>query len=564
VGAELAGTSELRRYGLTDLETGEAMELVEPRASVRLRPGAEQAFEAASTSSPGAESALPCLPLATEQGTVCISRLTAGTLDDVELQLDPEQAVQLAHWLTPAVLDKRTHHRGRLRPQDITLDPAGVPRVRALGIPSPDAVLEVPRYTAPEVLRGSPPSTASGLYGLGVLLFRALTGEWPVPARNVQDLLSRTHRAVRPSSLRPGLPPRADVLVQDLLSVDPQRRVAAVRDLGPYAAAPPEIQLPRAASTPPLSTVRVPTTALATTQRVAPARRPGSHLVIAQVDDLPPSARYLAATMAGVTEQAVERAAARRQGLVVAAASSARQAAEIVERVGAHGVPAAIRGSTRTGRGLAGFLGISSITAAGISFFVSPLISLGFAAAGMVLAVVALTRSPRALRGGPAPRLNPRPEIAGLQKRVDQLALRLVEHQLPAPIALDFRGDLHRLHQRQVELATSRRELTRTLQAINDAEAGEPLRRSVAAIDQEFDQMADVLDDLEAMLASTGGAAATEADAVGSISRRLDALRAARIELAGEQAASGRAASADAKKNAARRAAASPEGKQDS
>ena len=51
-----------------------------------------------------------------------------------------------------------------------------------------------PLYLAPELFRGAPPTVCSDIYSLGVLLFRMLTGTYPVRAQSVADL-RRAHEA---------------------------------------------------------------------------------------------------------------------------------------------------------------------------------------------------------------------------------------------------------------------------------------------------------------------------------------------------------------------------------
>ena len=530
LGDELPGTSELRRYRLRDLETNESMELWEPRASVRLRPGMDAAIARATVASPTSDASLPRNPVPTEQGKVLITRSTQGSLADRELRLAPAQALELARWLAPGILDPRSTLGGRLRPEDIVLDERGVPRLLSLGLPPAEAVLEVPHHTAPEVLRGRQPDAASGLYGLGVMLFQGLTGTWPVPAKNLQDLLARSPAAIRPSTLRPDLPPAVDVLVQGLLSVEPTMRHEAVRDLGAWTGPDPILDLaPRA--TPASPRVERRSTAIITTSS-APAERPGNHLVVAQVHDLPPSSRYLVAALSGLDEPEVMRAAARKQGVVVAGLASSDAAEAMARHLGAHGVQALVRGSTGTGRGALFLLALGAFVTASAALVLSPLAALGIAAVGFTLALLAWSRPPRSLQRGPGPARNSLPEVASLQQRIDRQAKRLVGLELPEPVARDIRDDLFHLHQRVAELARSRAELTRSLHSIDDAEAGEPLRRSVAAIDLEFDEMSDVLNELEAMIAARAEAQDQPGgDALNRLTQRMDALRAARSEL---------------------------------
>lgn len=507
------------------------MELWEPRASVRLRPGVEAAIARATVASPTAAAAASRIPVPTEQGKVLITRSTQGSLAERDIRFAPAQAIELARWLAPAVLDPRSTLGGRLRPEDIVLDEEGVPQLLSLGLPAAEAVLEVPHHTAPEVLRGRQPDPAAGLYGLGVVLFRGLTGTWPVPAKNLQDLLSRSPDAIRPSTLRPDLPPSVDVLVEGLLSVEPQRRVEAVRDLGAWTGPPPMLDLPTRA-VPARPKLTPASTTLTTTASTAPAERPGHNLVVAQVHDLPPSARYLVAALAGLDEAQIMRAASRRQGVVVAGLAGLDAADALAQRMGAHGIQAHVRGSTGTGRGALFLLALAAFVTAAPTLLLSPIAALAVASVGFVLALLAWTRPPRSLQRGPGPARAALPEVANLQQRIDRQVVRLVNIELPEPVARDIRDDLFHLHQRVDELAKSRVELTRSLHSIDDAEAGEPLRRSVAAIDAEFDEMSDALDELEAVIAARAESRDQPGgDALGRLTQRMDALEAARSEL---------------------------------
>lgn len=83
-----------------------------------------------------------------------------------------------------------------------------------------------PLTTAPEGLLGSPPGPAADFYSLGALLFRMLTGEHPVAAKTLKELMafhgehSRTRRRWRGAPLTRAL----GRLAEDLLAADPAAR----------------------------------------------------------------------------------------------------------------------------------------------------------------------------------------------------------------------------------------------------------------------------------------------------------------------------------------------------
>jgi len=83
-----------------------------------------------------------------------------------------------------------------------------------------------PLYLAPEILGGAPASPSSDVYAIAVILFRLLTGEYPVPGRTLDDVRAahRKGNVVRLSDVRPDVPgPLADAIVRGL-APDPSRR----------------------------------------------------------------------------------------------------------------------------------------------------------------------------------------------------------------------------------------------------------------------------------------------------------------------------------------------------
>jgi serine/threonine-protein kinase len=83
-----------------------------------------------------------------------------------------------------------------------------------------------PLYVAPEVFGGKAATVQSDLYGLGVLLFYLLTGQFPVTAPSIEQLL-RAHlqgQRRRLRDLRPDLPAPFVEVVERALNPDPARR----------------------------------------------------------------------------------------------------------------------------------------------------------------------------------------------------------------------------------------------------------------------------------------------------------------------------------------------------
>ena len=89
-----------------------------------------------------------------------------------------------------------------------------------------------PLYLAPELFTGHPPSRATDVYALAVLLFRLLTGTYPVAGRTLDDVRAG-HRVGRPTArvhdVRPETPPALTRAIEQGLAVDERRRHSNAR-----------------------------------------------------------------------------------------------------------------------------------------------------------------------------------------------------------------------------------------------------------------------------------------------------------------------------------------------
>ncbi|WP_305790095.1 serine/threonine-protein kinase [Symbioplanes lichenis] len=86
-------------------------------------------------------------------------------------------------------------------------------------------VLGTPAYLAPERLDGGPVRTASDVYGLGLLLYRALAGAMPWEASTITEMVSAHLREEpRPLPSLPGMPRAVADLVRRCLAKAPEAR----------------------------------------------------------------------------------------------------------------------------------------------------------------------------------------------------------------------------------------------------------------------------------------------------------------------------------------------------
>jgi hypothetical protein len=91
-----------------------------------------------------------------------------------------------------------------------------------------DVRFVTPLAAAPEVLGGDPPTPRADLYSLGVLLYRLVTGRYPVEAESVPQLIQLHRESARPSlrTLRPDLPASFVAAVERALEPDSAARFA--------------------------------------------------------------------------------------------------------------------------------------------------------------------------------------------------------------------------------------------------------------------------------------------------------------------------------------------------
>jgi tetratricopeptide (TPR) repeat protein len=90
-----------------------------------------------------------------------------------------------------------------------------------------------PEYMAPEVISGSPPSFASDLYAVGIILYELLAYKTPFFAGSTTEILSNHLKALVPtlSSRRDHVPRELDAIVARALAKHPTDRFASAADM---------------------------------------------------------------------------------------------------------------------------------------------------------------------------------------------------------------------------------------------------------------------------------------------------------------------------------------------
>jgi len=166
-------------------------------------------------------------------GTTLAEQLEKGPLPVPRvLRVGAEVAAALA-----AAHEQDIVHRD-VKPANVMVTAGGVAKVVDFGVAAvigdlaehrSDAVLfGTPAYVAPERLEGGPVVSGTDVYGLGVLLYRMLTGHMPWSAESTTQMLI-AHMYVEPEPLPPlsGLPTDVVEICQACLEKDPADRPAA-------------------------------------------------------------------------------------------------------------------------------------------------------------------------------------------------------------------------------------------------------------------------------------------------------------------------------------------------
>lgn len=106
-------------------------------------------------------------------------------------------------------------------------------RVAASSGDSSFRITGTPRYMAPEVLRGAPPTPAADIYGLGVVLYHCVTEGFPVGGSTMDEVRAAHAQGVRTRlrDARPDLPAPFVAVVERALSPQPDERFGTAGEM---------------------------------------------------------------------------------------------------------------------------------------------------------------------------------------------------------------------------------------------------------------------------------------------------------------------------------------------
>jgi serine/threonine-protein kinase len=134
-----------------------------------------------------------------------------------------------------------------VKPENVFLvgDPASpIVKVIDFGISKVDAgggasltrtgmIMGTPGYMAPEQARGARVDHRADIYGVGAILYRALTGQLPFDSDDAAETLSAvlTQDPPRPRSIEPSIPPALELVIERAMAKAPEDRYGTLAEL---------------------------------------------------------------------------------------------------------------------------------------------------------------------------------------------------------------------------------------------------------------------------------------------------------------------------------------------
>ena len=94
-------------------------------------------------------------------------------------------------------------------------------------------IMGTPGYMPPEQARGAKTDHRADIYGVGAMLYRAVTGKLPFDSDDAAEALSMvlTEEPPRPRSVEPSIPEALELVIQKAMAKDPEERFRSMTEL---------------------------------------------------------------------------------------------------------------------------------------------------------------------------------------------------------------------------------------------------------------------------------------------------------------------------------------------
>ncbi len=117
---------------------------------------------------------------------------------------------------------------------DFGIAQAALSMTQAMSAEKQSVVWGSPHYFAPEQAQGEPPTTASDVYSIGIVMFEMLTGKLPYNGSDQQELAMAHIRDTVPHVMdfNPRVPVHLDRIIYKVMSKDPAARYRTADQLG--------------------------------------------------------------------------------------------------------------------------------------------------------------------------------------------------------------------------------------------------------------------------------------------------------------------------------------------